>query len=433
MLETAPKLEPPSTEPATRNGSRVQFVLLVVAILAVLFNRLYIRNIHLDWLNIVPLIATLYIGYAVVAMGRVGGHIPYIARSISTDPKTKKPFGAFLFSPWFRSMLVLPILLVACEFGLRCASYDRVLLYERQGDLLFTPIPNQEYVEKISLTHSTINDLGLRGGPVDLAGKHIILCLGDSVTYGYGVDDRHTYPAELQRALDRDYPGEFAVLNAGVDAYPVPFMRQKFLYLWSRGIHPEFVIVGYSFNEGGLGHLVDSDPRTKDRFAAAVRFKNHVRSIALYDLIVENWARSSYNRMKKYMVPGTNFRTLSQEDVDLRYTKSLQSFYDDLESRNVKPIFLLFTGFDARTNQYDTKGPFQLKFDEFAVQHKVPLLRTNQALANSQVTELPKYFIDQCHMNESGTQKVGQELATFLSPMLGNARQTSDNLAPNTH
>ncbi len=202
----------------------------------------------------------------------------------------------------------------------------------------------------------------------------------------------------------------------GVDAYPVPFMRQKFLYLWNRGIHPEFVIVGYSFNEGGLGHLVDSDPKTKDQFAAAVRFKNHVRSIALYDLIVENWARSSYNRMKKYMVPGTNFRTLSQEDVDLRYTKSLQSFHDDLESRQVKPIFLLFTGFDARTNQYDTKGPFQLKFDQFAVQHQVPLLRTNQALASSQAAELPKYFIDQCHMNETGTQKVGQQLANFLSP-----------------
>ena len=128
-------------------------------------------------------------------------------QGISNDPSTKKPFGAFLFSPWFRSMMVLPILLVACEFGFRCASYDRVLLYERQGDLLFTPIPNQEYVEKISLTHSTINDLGLRGGPVDLAGKHIILCVGDSVTYGYGVDDQHTYPAELQRALIAIIPG----------------------------------------------------------------------------------------------------------------------------------------------------------------------------------------------------------------------------------
>ena len=408
----------------------MQFALLVLSILAIVFNRVYIRNIHLDWLNVIPLAATLYVGYAVIAMARVCGHLPFVARSLASDPKVKKPTGAFLCSPWFRSMLVLPILLVACEFGLRCASYDRVLLYERQGDLLFTPIPNQEYVEKISLTHSQINDLGLRGGPVDLSGKHIILCLGDSVTYGYGVDDQHTYPAELQRALDHQYPGQFAVLNGGVDAYPIPFMRQKFLYLWNRGIHPEFVVVGYSFNEGGLGHLVDSDAKTKDRFAAAVRFKNHVRSIALYDLIVENWARSSYNRMKKYMVPGTNFRTLSQEDVDLRYTKSLQAFYDDLESRDVKPIFLLFTGFDARSNQYDTKGPFQLKFDEFAQQHDVPLLRTNQALANSQAAELPKYFLDQCHMNESGTQKVGQQLAGFLSPLLGNPRQTSRNIDP---
>ena len=51
-------------------------------------------------------------------------------------------------------MMVLPLLLVACEFGLRCASYDRVLLYERQGDsVVHTVPPNQEYVEK-DLAHA---------------------------------------------------------------------------------------------------------------------------------------------------------------------------------------------------------------------------------------------------------------------------------------
>src|SRR4029077_3379621 len=148
--------------------------------------------------------------------------------------------------------LLLPVLLLAAEFGLRCVSYNRSLLYERQGDLLYTPIPNQEYVEKISLTPSRINNVGLRGDSFDPhSGKAVILCLGDSVTYGYGVDDGHTYPAELQRALDQDFPGHFTVLNGGVDGYPIPFIRQKFLYLWDRGIHPDVVIVGYSFNEGG--------------------------------------------------------------------------------------------------------------------------------------------------------------------------------------
>jgi lysophospholipase L1-like esterase len=400
-------------------GSRLQFVLLLFAIAAIMFSRVYVPNIHYDWLNIIPLLASVYVGYALVALSRTCGHIGYVARCLSEDSSVRKPFGAFLFSPWLRSMLLVPVLLLVVEFGLRCVSYDRALLYERQGDLLYTPIPSQEYVEKISLTHSRVNNYGLRGGPIDLSGKQIILCLGDSVTYGYGLDDQHTYPAELQKALDRVFPGRFAVLNAGVDAYPTPLMREKFLYLWNQGLHPDVAIVGYSFNEGGLGRLVDgSDAKTKDLFASRVRLKNRVRSIALYNLIVENWARASYNRMKKYMVPGTNSRILPKEYLETRYQQSLQSLYDDLNSRHVKPIFLLFTGYDARTGQYDNQGPFQIKFADFAESHGLPLLRSDQLLADAQTSGIQKYFQDQCHMNEGGTQKFGQELARLLSTNL---------------
>jgi len=425
MLETQEKLESAVSDAVAspRETSRTRFVLLLLAIAAIVFNRAYIPNIRYDWLNLLPLLATLYTGYALVALDKTCGHIGYVARCISNDSTRRKPFGSFMFSPWFRSMLLLPVLLLAAEFGLRCISYDRALMYERHGDLLYTPIPNQEYMEKISLTHSRTNDYGLRGGPFHASGKQVILCLGDSVTYGYGVDDGHTYPAELQKALDRDFPDRFVVLNGGVDGYPIPFIRQKFLYLWNQGIHPDLIVVGYSFNEGGLGHLVDSDAKTKDQFASRVQLKNRVRSIALYNLVVENWARASYNRMKKYMVPGTNSRTLSQEDVGIRYQKSLKSLYDDLNTRHVKPVFLLFTGYDARTGQYDTNGPFQVRFGEFAERHGLPLLRSGQALAEGQspAADIQKYFQDQCHMNERGTQKFGQGLAGFLSTLSPNS------------
>lgn len=418
------------TRPAPRQISRPQqkswtpFILLVLAVVAIVCNRLYIPNIHYDLLNIIPLLATFYIGYSLIALDKVCGNISYIARATSTDPAVRKPFGAFLFSPWLRSMLLLPVLLVAAEFGLRCVSCQRSELYERKGDLLYTPIPNQEYLEKISLTQSKINNYGLRGGTVDLTGKHIVLCLGDSVTYGYGVDDNHTYPAELQKALDQKFPGQYAVLNGGVDGYPTPFMREKFLYLWSLGIHPDAVVVGYSFNEGGLGRFAYADEKTKDVFASRVRMKNKVRSIALYNIIVERWARASYNRMKKYMVPGTNSRTLSADEVQTQYQKSLQDMYDTLNQYHVKPVFSLFTGYDGRTGQYDNQGPFQVKFREFAESHNVPLIFSKQVLGGGEETDLQKYFQDQCHMKEIGTEKFALGLADFLSPLLTTPSQS---------
>jgi lysophospholipase L1-like esterase len=421
MLDTQEKLEGPARLlHVTEQSSWVRFLFLIFALLAIVLNRLYIPNIHYDWLNIIPLLAALYVGYALVAFKQTCGHFEYVARCMSQAPDTNKPIGRFLLSPWVRSMLLLPVLLLASEFGLRCVSYHRALLYQRQGDLLYAPIPNQEYVEKISLSHSRVNEYGLRGGPVQSKGRHIVLCLGDSVTYGYGVDDQHTYPEELQKALDRKYPGRFLVLNGGVDGYPVAFMRMRFRDLWDRGIHPDVVVVGYSFNEGGaLPQYLAGDEQTKERFAARVQMKNRVRTIALYNLIVENWARASYNRMKKYMVPGTNNRTLSPEEVQTRYRKSLQESYDDFRSRHVRPVFALFAGYDGRTGQYDTLGPFQVKFREFAESHAIPLLPSKQVLMSGESeTTVRKYFQDQCHMKEIGTQKFSQGLADLLSTLL---------------
>lgn len=400
---------------------RIWSYLLAVSLLIVCFSRILVRSIHLDWLNIVPLAAALYVGYCLIALDKTCGHISFFHRRLVENPSAPKPMGSFLLSPWVRSGLVTVAALMALEFGLRCLSYHRSLQYERQGDLLFTPVPNQLYVEKISLTHSMINSYGLRGGPVDTnPTKETILCLGDSITYGYGVDDVHTYPARFQAALDRKFPGSYSVLNGGVDAYPMAFENEKFLYLWNRGLHPNMVIVGYSLNEGFLGSLVDSSEEIKQEFAQRVRLKNYVRSFALYNLVAENLARRYYDRMKGKLVPGTNFAVLSTEEVDRRYQGYLERLVRDLQSRHVKPVFLLFCSFNAQTGSYNTEGPFEERFAEFAEKNGLPLLRSDEMLraGEPENIDLARYFIDAAHMNELGTQKVAAKLAELVPEML---------------
>jgi len=147
--------------------SRVWPYLFIISLLVIcFFDRLLVHHIGLDWLNVIPLLATLYVGYCLIALEKTFGHIAFFRRRLAPTPGEPKPVGSFLLSHWVRSCLLIVVAIVALEFGLRCESYHRSLQYERQGDLLFTPVPNQSYVEKISLTHSSINSFGLRGDPV---------------------------------------------------------------------------------------------------------------------------------------------------------------------------------------------------------------------------------------------------------------------------
>ena len=376
--------------------------LSVLALVVVGCNRLIASDIHKDWLNVVPTIATLFLTYVVASEG-------------------KQSLKSFLFSRWFRSLMLVVLMLATVEFVLRTARYHRALLYERQGNLLFTPVPNQEYTEKVSLSSSKTNDLGLRGETLDLRRSTTkILALGDSVTYGYGLGDADTYPARLKNALDLKFPGRYTVANGGVNAYPISFEHQKFLYLWAKGLHPDVVIVGYSFNEGRLGHLVGSDEKTKSEFAHRVHVKNFLRTFALYNVIVENWARWGYDKMTRNMVPGTNFVSLSPEDVNVIYARQLQAFVDDLQAYQVKPLFLLFCGYDAHIDNYDDSGPYQKVFRSFAEAHGIPLLRSKEGLLKNQeqTDKLRPYFQDLSHMKPVGTAKVGEMIAEAVPRLL---------------
>jgi lysophospholipase L1-like esterase len=386
-------------------GKRVRQSLVPLALIAIVFNRAYVRDIHHDWLNVIPLLATLLIAYGLWAAGRP-----------RQPDDADMPSVAFRRRRWLRFILLFFVLLLAAEFCLRCLSYHRPLLYERQGDLLYTPVPNQEYVEKISLSHSRINDYGLRGGPVTLAGKTVILCLGDSVTFGYGLEDHAAYPAQLQEMLDQTHPGRFAVLNGGVDAYPVEFMRQKFLYLWDRGVHPGMVVVGYSFNEGGwIPQLANRGANAKERIAATVQLKNFIRGFALYNLLVENWGRVYYDRIKRYGAPARP--EVSRAEVLAMYRNYLHALYDDLHARHVQVVFALFAGYDQRTGQYAPQSPFQIEFQEFAQTQGIPLIESERALAQSPSSGIRVYFQDQCHMTRLGSQGFSEALAHVLAGM----------------
>ncbi len=112
------------------------------------------------------------------------------------------------------------------------------------------PLPfrtDEEYQSRITRRityHCSTNSQGLRGPdlpPAPPPGVTRVACVGDSITFGHGVEDDETYPAVLQQLLRRD-GGAFDVLNAGVQGYDAPrcytLMQERVLPM-----HPDVVAI----------------------------------------------------------------------------------------------------------------------------------------------------------------------------------------------
>jgi hypothetical protein len=69
------------------------------------------------------------------------------------------------------------------------------------------------------------NGLRLRNGPLGPKTGTRILCMGDSVTFGWGVPDDMSYPAQLEREL-KARGHQVEVLNAGVPAQSIFGMKR---------------------------------------------------------------------------------------------------------------------------------------------------------------------------------------------------------------
>jgi len=135
--------------------------------------------------------------------------------------------------PFIRKIGKLTLLLVGVAFAaevlLRLAWPQIFPIYER-GMLLPAPVLGHVLTPNFSGTLSRvdfkidvhINKDGLRGPELQPRTESAvrILCLGDSMTWGWGVAEEQAFPAILGQQLQRHYPDtNIQIINAGVPFY----------------------------------------------------------------------------------------------------------------------------------------------------------------------------------------------------------------------
>jgi lysophospholipase L1-like esterase len=121
------------------------------------------------------------------------------------------------------------------------------------------PARNQAVVVyKEGMTH--INSWGIRDVEYPkgfLDSKKVVLCLGDSTTFGIGVTDRETYAKQLQQLLQRAGSPDAWVINSGVGGYNLWDYRYYFEYLLQH-VKPAAVVVGICTNDSVRAPLSSS-------------------------------------------------------------------------------------------------------------------------------------------------------------------------------
>lgn len=170
--------------------------------------------------------------------------------------------------------------LAACELAARAVfpappdpTREPQIVYRVDPQVRYVLMPNQK--GWIDDGFVTTNSRGFRGREVDAPkppGRIRMVALGDSVTFGWGVNDADTFCSQLEHELRSQHPGvDLEVVNLAVPGYAtrqeVALLRRNLAEL-----QPDVVLVGFYTND--LPDTLDdkaSSGRSGTRIEAAER------------------------------------------------------------------------------------------------------------------------------------------------------------------
>ena len=112
-----------------------------------------------------------------------------------------------------------------------------------------------ERITRLRTFYVTTNSIGLRSPEVRATKPAIrIVCLGDSVTFGWGVAEEDSYPRQLESILVQQ-GFDVEVINAGI-----PAMKPNHIAKWAeqhlRNLKPDLILIARRPDHGNANPYV---------------------------------------------------------------------------------------------------------------------------------------------------------------------------------
>jgi lysophospholipase L1-like esterase len=260
--------------------------------------------------------------------------------------------------------------------------------------------------------HMRNPEVPVERGPNDFR----VLCLGDSITFGWGVRYEEAYPTLLVDLLRKARPGwEIHVLNAACSGYTA---HQGFEILRRRGLkyRPDVVTIWFGWNDKGLW-----DGMTEAEHARLFAREHLLTSSATYRVLSYALRRSEHEdvrKERKKTEAGLPRMPLADYKARLRDMVELARASEISPGRGARVVLIQGCYRDQIGSARKGRGRFepdhyQKAMAELAEQLDVPMLSVCDALYQAGVGK--KDFLDWGHPDPKGLRIVADALFALLA------------------
>lgn len=282
------------------------------------------------------------------------------------------------------------------------------------------------------------NSLGFRDEEIPLdkqPDEFRILCLGDSVTLGYKLEEPQTYVAQLESLLNQQYrPRGFQVINAGVDGYAT---FQEFHLLKQKGLalKPDLILVCFVLNDvteqfrtmaslGGVGNYAGAGKKSLTRSMLRVLNKSAVyTAVKLVYLKLEGLRRAQLQRLGKWRYRSLDdiynvaelFKSPLRPEIESawEFTKTQVLQLSELAHENGIPLLIFVPPYAGQVGEEGISMRPQRVLARFCLRHEIPLFDLSPGfLANPDPETL---FLDGNHYNAEGSRLIAEMLFQKLT------------------
>ena len=319
------------------------------------------------------------------------------------------------------SMVSFGLCFVMAELVFRVMGYGNLEIYSPDSKVYWRLKPNQDCYTKIGRKTVHINSHGTRGDEFEVpkpSNVVRVLCLGDSVTFGWGLAEEETYANILQGRLQREIKDgrQIEVINAGVNAWSYP---QLSIYLREYGLRfqPDYVVLAGAnlwtqFSE-------ESDPEFVKKFMWRVRLKNFLRRFALYHYVVEVQLEDFYQKHRARFVPvdpkqDQMFKDQQKSDPDAYFRDAISRFCQIALTNGVQPV-ILHTPVQTDLEK-GVEGPVLPSKREVAARLNVPFVDPSAEIKEK--TASLYLDADPVHFNAQGNEIIARHLSETLLTFL---------------